>query len=137
MAQNIRPMQDRPLQNEPSLGELFGTLARETATLVRQEVDLARTEITTKAMRAGKDIGFIVAGGVIIYAGVLALCATAIIALAYALPWWLAALIVGVVVTGVGAALVMRGISALKTENLAPRQTIKSLKEDAQWAGDQ
>jgi ABC-type microcin C transport system permease subunit YejB len=67
----------------------------------------------------------------------LALVATAIIALAYALPWWLAALIVGVVVTGGGLFLVQRGIAALRTESLVPQQTLATLKEDAQWAKEQ
>jgi hypothetical protein len=132
MAQNARPVDD-----QRSLGELFGDLSREISTLFRQEVQLARAEITSKIPKLGKDIGFLVAGGVVAYTGVLALVATAIIALAYALPWWLAALIVGVVVTAAGLLLVQRGIAALRGESLAPQQTMATLKEDAQWAKEQ
>ncbi|HWE63835.1 MAG TPA: phage holin family protein [Chloroflexota bacterium] len=132
MAQNLHPVKD-----ERSLGELFADLSRETTTLVRQEIDLARAEIGSKATRIGKDAGLLIAGGLVAYAGLLALIATAIIALSYALPWWLAALLVGVVVTGAGYILVQRGIAALKQVNLAPQQTITTLKEDAQWAKEQ
>lgn len=132
MAQNTQQV-----KNQPSLGELFADLSRETSTLVRQEMDLARAEITGKAKRAGKDIGILIAGAAVLYAGALALIATAIIALAYVMPWWLAALVVGLVVTGAGYSLVQRGIGALRREHLAPEQTIATLKEDAQWAKDQ
>jgi hypothetical protein len=132
MAQDARPIHD-----QRSLGELFGDLSREISTLFRQEVQLARAEITGKLPKLGRDVGFLVVGGAVAYTGVLALVATAIIALAYALPWWLAALIVGVVVTGSGLFLVQRGMAALRTESLAPQQTLATLKEDAQWVKEQ
>jgi len=103
-------MQER--REERSLGELFGDLARETGMLVRQEVQLAKTEMTHKASEVGKDIGFLAVGGAVAYAGLLALVATLIIILGtVGLPWWLASLIVGVVVAGIGYALVQKGLS--------------------------
>jgi len=121
--------------NEPSLGELFGDLARETRELVRQEVNLATTEMSQKAKRVGIDIGFLVAGGAVAYAGFLALLAALIIGLGQLdVPWWLSALLVGLIVAGIGAFLVMRGLNALKGESLAPERTIQTLKEDAEWA---
>lgn len=139
MAHEVRQVKEqRPSSSQDkSLGELFAELSRETSTLVRQEVELAKTELTHKAASVGKDVGFLVAGGAVAYAGFLALVACAIIALAYALPWWLAALIVGVVVAAIGGFLVMRGIDDLKRQDLAPRQTMQTLKEDATWAKDQ
>jgi uncharacterized membrane protein YqjE len=129
-------MQER--KDERSLGELFGDLARETSTLVRQEVQLAKTEMTQKATAVGKDIGFLAVGGLVAYAGLLALIATIIIILGTAgLPWWLAALIVTVVVLAIGGILVQRGLSALKQQSMAPEQTLQTLKEDRQWAKEQ
>jgi len=129
-------MQER--RDERSLGELFGDLARETSVLVRQEVQLAKTEMTQKASAVGKDIGFLAVGGAVAYAGLLALVATLIIILGtVGLPWWLASLIVGVVVAGIGYFLVQKGLAALKHESLAPQQTIQTLKEDRQWAKEQ
>ena len=49
----------------------------------------------------------------------------------------MAALVVGLVVAGVGYFLVQKGLTDLKRTDLAPRQTVETLKEDAQWAKDQ
>jgi len=122
-------------QDNRSLGELFSALAADTGTLVRQEVELAKTEMTQKATRVGKDIGFLLAGGAVAYAGFLAILAAIAIGLGeLGLPWWAAALLVGLVVAGIGGFLVMRGISALRQETPLPQQTIDTLKEDAEWA---
>lgn len=121
-------------QDNRSLGELFSALANDTSTLVRKEVELAKTEMTQKATRVGKDIGFLLAGGAVAYAGFLAILAAIAIGLGQlGVPWWLAALLVGVVVAAIGGFLVMRGLSALRQETPLPQQTIDTLKEDAEW----
>ncbi|MCA1599763.1 MAG: phage holin family protein, partial [Chloroflexi bacterium] len=76
-------------KDERSLGELFGDLAGQTGLLVREEVALAKAELTQNATRAGKEIGVLVIGGAVAYAGLLALLAAAILGLATALPAWL------------------------------------------------
>lgn len=124
-------------RDERSLGKLFSALAQDTSTLVRQEMTLAKTEMSQKASRAGKDVGFLAAGGAVAYAGLLAILAGAIILLGQVIPMWLSAILVGLVVAGVGYFLVRKGLDALKREDLAPRQTIETLKEDQQWAKDQ
>ncbi len=124
-------------RDDRSLGELFTELAQETSTLVRQEVKLAKTEVSQKASRAGKHIGTLAAGGAVAYAGLLAILAGVIVLLDEVMPLWLSALLVGLVVAGVGYFLIRRGLDALKREDLAPRQTIETLKEDQQWAKDQ
>jgi len=121
-----------------SLGELFAELARESSTLVRQEIDLAKTELSRKAARAAQDIGFLLVGGAVVYAGLLAILAAVIIGLAAAgMPWWLSALIVGVLVAVVGYLLIQKGLAALKRDDLTPRQTLASIREDTQWAKEQ
>jgi xanthine/uracil permease len=120
-----------------SLGELFSELAQETSTLVRQEVNLAKTEMSHKASRAGKHIGVLAAGGAVAYAGLLAILAGVIVLLDNVMPLWTSALVVGVVVAIVGYLLVRRALDALKREDFAPRETIETLKEDQQWAKDQ
>ncbi len=125
-------------QEERSLGDLFADLAQDTSTLVRQELHLAGHELTDRASRVGKDIGMLVAGGVILFAGLLALIATLVIILGeIGLDWWLAALVVTVLVLGIGAALVARGRSDLKKADLMPRQTMETLKEDQEWIKEQ
>ncbi len=73
------------------------------------------------------------------YAGFLALVAALIAGLVelILIPMWLAALIVGLVVAGIGYLLIQRGLSALKAVDLAPKQTIETIKEDVEWAKTQ
>ena len=130
-------MQGRDSKDDRSLGELFSELAQDTSTLVRKEVQLAKIEMSQKASRVGKDVGFLAVGGAVAYAGLLAVLAGVIVLLGQVIPMWLSALLVGLVVAGVGYFLVRRGLDALKREDLAPRQTIETLKEDQQWAKDQ
>ena len=121
-----------------SLGELLAELMRETTTLVRQEVTLAKNEMTQKAADAGKNVGALAVGGAVAYAGLLAIIAAVILILIrVGMPAWGAALLVGVVVAAVGGALVSKGLAALKRQDLMPRQTVETLKEDAQWAKEQ
>ena len=124
-------------RDDRSLGELFAELAQETSTLVRQEVNLAKTEITQKASTAGKHVGVLAAGGAVAYAGLLAILAGIIALLNAVMPLWVAALLVGVVVGVVGYVLVRRALEALRREDFAPRETIETLKEDKRWAKDQ
>ena len=124
-------------RDDRSLGELFSELSQETTTLIRQEVQLAKTEMSQKASRVGKDVGFLAAGGAVAYAGLLAIVAGVIALLGLVIPLWLSALLVGVVVAVIGYFLVRRGLDALKQEELVPRQTMETLKEDKEWAKDQ
>ena len=125
-------------RDDRSLGELFAELAQETSTLVRQEVGLARTELGQTAGKVGRSVASLVVGGAVAYAGFLAIVAAAIIGIADAgLPWWLSALLVGLVLGGIGYALVARARSALQQAELAPRQTINTIKEDREWAKEQ
>jgi hypothetical protein len=124
-------------RDDRSLGELFSELAQETSTLVRQEVTLAKTEVSDKASRAGKHVGILAAGGALAYAGLLAILAAVIVLLNMIMPLWVAALLVGLVAVVVGYLLVKRGLDALKREDFTPRETIETLKEDQQWAKDQ
>jgi hypothetical protein len=130
-------MQQRA-DGERSLGDLFAELSRETTTLVRQEVALAKTELTQKATRAGKDVGFLVVGGAVAYAGLLAFVAACVLALHLIVHlWWLAAAIIAVVVIAIGYFLVRQGLDRLRAADLAPTQTAESLRRDAVWAKEQ
>jgi uncharacterized membrane protein YqjE len=124
-------------KQDRSIGELFSELANETALLIRQEVALAKVELTQKASRAGRNVGYLVLGGAVAYAALLALLATIIILLANVMAWWIAALIVAVLVGIVAAVLISKALAALKNMDVAPRQTVETLKEDAQWAKQQ
>lgn len=126
------------VRDERSLGDLFSDLSRETTTLVRQEVQLAKAELTQSATEAARGIGMLVAGGAVAYAGLLFVLLAIVFGLIEA-GWdaWLSALVVGVVVVAIGAILVLRARESLKPANLAPRRTIETLKEDQEWAKEQ
>jgi uncharacterized membrane protein YqjE len=123
---------------ERSLGELFAELSRETSELVRHEVALAKAELSEKAARVGKDVGLISMGGALAYAGLLTLVAALVMGLAaLGIDWWVSALLVGAVVLLAGYLSTQKGLTALKREQVAPTETINSLKENAQWAKGQ
>ncbi|MFN8498209.1 MAG: phage holin family protein [Anaerolineae bacterium] len=124
-------------KQDMSLGELFSQLSRDVSRLVQAEVKLAKTEMTEKASKARNDIGAIVFGGLLAYAGLLAVLAAIIVGLAMFIPLWLSALIVGLVVIGIGVLLIKQGSDRLKQQSMAPEQTIQSLKENVEWAKQQ
>jgi len=135
------------IKEERSLGDLFSELATETSMLVRQEVALAQVEITQKATRVGKQLGFLVVGGAVGYAALLVILAAFVIGITQLIVsisgWqvitsaWIAAAVVGIVVAAVAYFLVTGALTTLKNTDLAPRQTIETVKEDAQWIKDQ
>jgi xanthine/uracil permease len=128
---------DRVTDNR-SLGDLLSDLSRETATLVHQEVALARSELTRNVARVGRHAAMIAVGGALAYAGVLALVSAIVLALVRAgLTPWLAAVIAGVVILVVGYALVQMGLSALRRDPVAPEATVETMKENAAWAKNQ
>ncbi|HYP12409.1 MAG TPA: phage holin family protein [Bryobacteraceae bacterium] len=120
-------------KQDRSIGELISELAGETATLVRQEVALAKVEFSQKAGQVGREVASLAIGGALAYAALLCLIAAAISLLAGVMPWWTAALIVGAIVGIVGAMMASKALAALRNINLAPQQTIETLKENAQW----
>jgi hypothetical protein len=136
-AKSQMQIQQEVQKEERSLGELFSELAAETGTLVRQEVALAQTEVTAKATRVGKQVGYLAVGGAIGYAAMLAIMAGIIIGLSYFIPAWAAALIVGAVVGAAAFFLISSAMERLKNTNLKPEETVESIKEDAEWLKNQ
>jgi putative superfamily III holin-X len=134
------------LKQERSIGELFGQLSQDMTLLVRQEIQLARAEMSDKITRLTTNLVSVVAGGFVVYIGALALVAALILALhdlANISPW-VSALIVGAVLAIAGYAMLRRGMGELKRVDLAPRRTVEnvrddmqSIKEDVQWAKEQ
>ena len=125
-------------QTEKSLGELLGDLARETSTLVRQEVQLAKTETTEKIVTAVRASVMLIAGGVVGFVAFEVLVAALVLKLCQSFSAPLAALIVGGVMLLVAAMLALMGVVALrKGISPVPKQTIETLQEDMKWAKEQ
>ena len=131
-----RMNENRSMENRP-LGDLFGDLATEMSNLLRQEVSLAKVEVTQKAKYVGRNIGYLVVGGAVAYAALLAILAAIIMLLARVMPNWGATLIVGVVVAGIGWMLIGKAMAALQQTDLTPHETVETLKEDATWMKQQ
>lgn len=131
-----RMNENRPLENRP-LGDLFGDLASDMSNLVRQEITLAKVEVTQKAKYVGRNVGYLVIGGAVAYAALLAIIAAIIMLLAKYVPHWGSALIVGAVVGGIGWLLIGKAMTALQQADLTPRETVETLKEDATWMKQQ
>lgn len=117
-------------RDDRSLGELFKDLSRQVSTLVRLELGLASTEMREKFSGIGREVAMVAAGGLLAYAGLFAVLAALVILLAEVMPWWTAALVVGIVVIAGGAFLIRGGLDRLKEADLAPRQTVRSLQAD-------
>jgi hypothetical protein len=124
-------------RDDRSIGELLGELVKETATLVQQEITLAKTEMSQKISKIGADVGALAVGGAVLYAGLLTLIAAIVLLLALWMPAWVSALIVGLIVTGAGAFMLKKGLDGVKNTDPVPHQTIETLKEDQQWAKSQ
>ena len=131
-----RMNENRSMENRP-LGDLFGDLATEMSNLVRQEVALAKVEVTQKAKYVGRNVGYLVIGGAVAYAALLAIIAAIIMLLAKVVPHWGSALIVGAVVGGIGWMLIGKAMVALQQADLTPRETVETLKEDPTWMKQQ
>jgi len=124
--------------HERSLGQLFGDLSRQLSTLVRQEIALARAEITARVGTVGRGATMVGIGGAVAYAGLLALvAAVALLLMDAGLAPWLAALVVALITAATGGALVAYGRTEIARTDLAPRRTIETIRDDAEWAKEQ
>ena len=127
-----------PSQEQLSLAELLHRLSTDYSVLARQELMLAKAEIGEKGKHAGAGIGL---GAGVLVAAMLALgtlTAFLVAAIAVALPVWAAALIVTVLWIVVGGLLAFAARSQLnRARPLMPELTVKTVKEDVQWAKTQ
>jgi uncharacterized membrane protein YqjE len=123
---------------ERSLPELMKQLAEGTTTLVRQEIELAKVELSDKGRTAGQAAGMFGAAAAIALLAGGALTACIILLLNFVMDAWLAALIVAVVYAIVAGVLGRRGKERLDAAGPpVPQQTVETVKEDVEWAKTQ
>lgn len=119
-----------------TLAGLFTDLWRETSTLVHEEAELAKAEVSEKVSQVGSGVAAMAVAGAILFAGFLMLLFAAAGAIALMVPPettpWLPALIVGVVVLIIGLFALAAGRSKLQAENLKPTRSIASLRRDGE-----
>jgi len=120
-----------------SLGTLLRDLADGSASLVRSEARLARIELSQIATGIGKGTAFVATGAVLALLGSLSLLAGIVLLIGDQwLPadqYWLGALVVLVIAGAIAVVLVRRGMSLLAPSQLAPTETVTTLKEDKEW----
>lgn len=129
------------VKEERSIVQLLRELTTETRNLLKQEVDLAKTEMTEKASRVGANLGALAVGGAVVFLGALALLAAVVYGLTSILSHlmsigiavWLAPLIVGGALAAAGWSMVQKSLGTLKHESLAPQKTTQSLQENKAW----
>jgi uncharacterized membrane protein YgcG len=117
-----------------SLGDLITEITDDVSQLVRDEIELAKAELKQEAAKAGKAAGMLGGAG---YAGHLVMLLAsfaAVFGLWHVIDLAWAALVITAVWAVIGAVLYVRGRERLRTVNLKPEQTMKTVKEDAQWA---
>jgi hypothetical protein len=133
MAEIRRDGEDSGL-SDSSIADLLKQLSDQTATLVRQELDLAKAELVVKGKKAGLGAGMLGGAGVFGLYAVGALTACLILALSTAMDGWLAALIVTVVYGAIAGVLALTGKNKVQ-EGVppVPEQTVESVKEDVEW----
>jgi hypothetical protein len=115
-------------------GELFGELSQDLLLLMRQEVQLAKTEVQAKVSRAIADLVSLAAGGFVALIGALALAAAIVLALIdpIGLDPWLAALLVGGILAIGGYTLLRGGLRDLRTMDPALHRAVHGIKQDIQ-----
>jgi hypothetical protein len=120
---------------EQPLSEVAQDLTRDLSLLVRQEVELAKSEMATKGRVAAPGLGMIGGAGVVGLVAAGALTAFLILALSMVLPEWLSALLVGVALAGAAYVLAKQGKERVEEAGSPlPEQTIETVKEDVEWA---
>jgi hypothetical protein len=128
-------------RDERSIGSLIRELSSDGGTLVRQEIELARTELGEKIDLLRHSLVRIGIGAAVLLAGILVLFTAVNRALTVVLAQfmstevavWLSPLIIASVLFLVGWSFIRKGRRGIKTQGLAPKQTAESLKEDGRW----
>ena len=133
-----RVNESAPAAREKSMAELFGELSNDLSTLVRQELQLARAEMTQKGKQAGLGVGMFGGAGIVVLLASGTLSACLIAALSLVMHVWLAALIITCVylaIAGVLALIAKQHVSQATPP--VPEHTVETMKEDMQWAKTQ
>lgn len=129
---------DGRASRDDSMGELFRQLSEQTSALVRQEVDLAKAELTEKGKKAGVGAGLFGGAGLLGVFGLAVLTAALVLGLAGIMADWVAALIVGVIYLAAAAVVALQGRDKVREAGPPiPEQTVETVKEDVQWAKNQ
>jgi len=124
-------------RDDESIGALIGEVAGDISKLFRQEVALAKAELKDSAVKAGKAGGMLAGAGFAGYMVAVLLSLALVFALGAVMPLGWAAVLVAIIWAVVGGVLYAIGRNRMKDIDPVPRQTVETLREDAQWAREQ
>jgi hypothetical protein len=137
--QEVETLTNNRNPRRPLLG-LLTDLWRQSTSLMRDEAELAKAEISEKISEIGTCIGSLAIGGAVLFAGFLLVLFAIVAAVALVLPEahasWLAPLLVGAVVLLAGVLLVSAGLKKPQTANLKSSRTVRALQRDAEVVTD-
>ena len=131
------------MPDQPSIAELLKDLREEGTLLLREEIALAKKEVSEKVSNTARNLTYAVAGALIGYSAIIflllafsSIISQALVAHDVSLGWatFLGFLIVALIVGIVSAGMILKGIQTLKKLSLVPDKTIETLKEDKTWA---
>jgi Flp pilus assembly protein TadB len=123
-----------PEKVDKPIGELISELTHELRTLLKQEMDLFRTEMQEKLIHFFKDAAAIGVGCALLYFGTLVLIAAIVLGVATFMPAWIAALLVATIFIVIGFVLVEKGRKDVTHMSMKPEKTKETFKETTKWA---
>jgi hypothetical protein len=131
------------MTNQPTIAELLKDLREESTLLLREEIALAKKEISEKISSTALNLIYIVAGALIAYCAatflllaISSVISQALVAHGVSVGWanFLGLLIVALVIGVISIAMIVKGVQTLKKLSLVPEKTVETLKEDKTWA---
>jgi hypothetical protein len=131
------------MSDQPTIAELLKDLREESTLLLREELALAKKEITEKIFITARNLSYIVAGSLIAYTAltflllaISSLISQVLVQRGFSVGWavFLGFLVVAVIIGAVSAGLILKGAHAVKELSLVPEKIVETLKEDKTWA---
>jgi uncharacterized membrane protein YqjE len=119
--------------DDRGVSDLVKDLSQQTSTLVRQELELARAELTQTGKQAGIGLGMFGAAGLFGFFAFAALTTAIIAVLGTAMDTWIAALIVAAVYGAIAGVLALTGKNKVQDATPPVEQTTDSVKEDVRF----
>jgi hypothetical protein len=131
------------MSDQPAIAELLKDLREESTLLLREELALARKEITEKISITARNLSYIVAGSLVAYTALIfllfafsSLISQVLVQQGFSLGWAVlfGFLVVAIIVGLVSVGLIFKGVQAVRELSLVPEKTVETLKEDKTWA---
>ena len=131
------------MTNQPTIAELLKDLREESIHLLREEIALAKKEISEKISSTALNVTYVAGGALIAYCAITflllaisSLISQELLAHGVNIGWaiFLGLLIVGLIIGAISIGMIVKGVQTLKKLSFVPEKTVETLKEDKTWA---